>query len=367
MRLFTFLFVSSFSLFADQLVYVSARGDKTLDVYSFKAESAEFKLLKKFPLKGAPGNSVLSPDEKYIYVSVRGGTRKAPEIGIQTLEILDDGLVKSVGFGKTPQFCGFLAIDSKGKYLFSSHYREGRISSYKLQDGIYTGKVMEDFETDSRAHCIRLDRTDSFAYVPHTAPNKVYQFSFQNEKLTKIGKGFVDGPAVDQRYHEPRHLVFHPTQNFIYTSNERGGGLSFWTYDAQGSLTLKQTVCTLPEDNNEKFAASDITISKDGRFVYVANRDNLNKKGYKSKDCLAAYELDMETGEILKKAGSFAVGKHPRCTRIDKTGNFLFGPGVNDNSITVFKRNQETGMLEKLKAYYRSKHPMWIEVIQKPN
>lgn len=366
MRLFIFfIFISSFSLLADQIVYVSARGDKTLDIYSFKAESAELELLKKFSLKGAPGNSVLSPDKKYLYVSVRGGTKKSPEIGIQTLEILDTGLVKSAGFGKTPQFCGFLAIDTKGKYLFSSHYGEGKVSSYKIENGIYKGKVLDDMKTDDRAHCIRLDRTDSFAYVPHTSPNKVYQFSFENEKLTKIGKGYVDGPAIDQRFHEPRHLVFHPNKDFIYTSNERGGGLSFWTYDAQGALTLKQTVCTLPEDNNEKFAASDITISEDGRFVYVANRDNLERKNPKGKDCLAVYELDPSSGEILKKVGSFPVGRHPRCVRIDKTSNFLFGPGVNNSTITLFKRDQNSGALKALKVYEKSTNPMWIEVIQK--
>ena len=219
--------------------------------------------------------------------------------------------------------------------------------------------------TDKNAHCIRMDRTDSFVYVPHTSPNKIYQFSFKNEKLTKIGQGYVDGPAVDQRYHEPRHMVFHPTKNFVYTSNERGGGLSHWTYDVKGSLTLKQTVCTLPEDNNEKFAASDITISEDGRFVYIANRDNLNRKSPKGKDCLAAYELEPSTGKILKKVGSFAVGRHPRCVRIDETGKFLFGPGVNNSTITVFKRDSKTGSLKALDVYKESTNPMWIVTLEK--
>lgn len=361
--LLTLLFTSS--LFAEQYVYVSAKGDKTLDIYQFNSANGKLKLKTKLALKGAPGNSVISPDQKYLYVSVQSGTKKSRETAIETLEILEDGSLKSVGYGKTPQFCGFLAIDSKGQYLFSSHYGEGKISSYKIENGIYKGQVLDDLKTDDRAHSIRLDRTDSFVFVPHTSPNKVYQFEFKNKKLTKIGQAYTDGPQNDQRYHEPRHFVFHPTKNFIFTSNERGGGLSHWTYDAKGQLTLKQTVCTLPEDNNEKFAASDITISTDGRFVYVANRDNLERDNPIGKDCIAAYELNPSSGEILKKVGSFDVGRHPRCLRIDTTGNFLFGPGVNSSTLTVFKRDQQTGALKALETYKKSTNPMWILAIEK--
>jgi 6-phosphogluconolactonase len=367
MRAFVYLLVILFSLplFGGQYVYVSAKGDKTLDVYQFNSSNGKLTLKEKFSLKGAPGNSVLSPDEKYLYVSVQSGTKRMPETGIETLVIQANGSLKSIGYGKTPQFCGFLAMDSKGQYLFSSHYREGKISSYKVENGIYKGRVLDDIKTDKNAHCIRVDRTDSFVYVPHTSPNKMYQFSFKNEKLTKIGQGYVDGPAEDQRYHEPRHMVFHPTKNFVYTSNERGGGLSHWTYDAQGSLTLKQAVSTLPDDNNKKFAASDITISADGRFVYVANRDNLDRNNPVGKDCLAAYALDPSTGEILKKVGSFAVGRHPRCVRIDTTGNYLFGPGVNNSTITVFKRDQNSGALKALETYKKSTNPMWVVTLEK--
>ena len=338
------IFMISCNAFSDQWVYITS-SNKTLDIYKFNSSSGSLTLKEKFPLKGSPGNMVFSLDKKHLYVAVRSGTKKEPLFGIETLRIKGNGGVESLAFGMTPEACGFLSIDSTGNYLFSSHYGPGCISSYKLNQGLYKGELLQKIAADERPHSIVIDRTGSLVFAPHTSPNKVYKFNFTDEKLSKIGKGYVDGPAIDKRYHEPRHLVFHPKKNYFYTANENGGGLSHWKYDSGGSLELVKTVCTLPEDNNHRFFASDLTISKDGRFIYVANRDCLERHAPKGKDSIAVYELDTETGEILNTVGSYATGRHPRCLKIDSTGNYLFANGVFHNTIMVYKRDKESGTL----------------------
>ena len=139
LSLLVFFYV--FSAMAEQLVYVSAKGDNTLDVYQFNSSNGKLALKEKVALKGAPGNSVISPDEKFLYVSVQSGSKKSTETGIETLAIQDNGSLKSVGYGKTPQFCGFLAMDSKGQYLFSSHFAKEKFHPTKSR----TVSLKDDF------------------------------------------------------------------------------------------------------------------------------------------------------------------------------------------------------------------------------
>ena len=359
---FLIVFLSlTFSLFADQYLYVTVGGDAKVEIYRVDKSNGDLILHGKVAVKGKPGNTAFSPDKSLLYVSVRG----KGENGIQTFKIGTDAKLTEVGFAKTPAFCGFLSVDNSGKYIFSSHYGEGKVSYYELEDGIYKGKVLGFNASDMRAHSARIDRDNKYVYAPHTAPNKVYQYSFSNGKLSPLSTPSADGPDKENDYHEPRHCVFHPTKDLFYTSNERGGGISSWKIGSNGQLTLWQTFPSLLKGFDWKAAASDIQISADGRFAYIANRDNSNKKSPTGNDSVASFLLDKESGKILKRTGITSVGRHPRSLRVDTTGKFLYGAGVNSSNITLYEINQVDGSLKKVKAFKTGKNPMWITCLEK--
>lgn len=361
MKFFIVFLSLSLSIFADQYLYVTAGGDSAVEVYKIDAGSGHLNLHSKISVKGRPGNTAFSPDGKLFYVSVRS----KGENGIQTFKIGEDGKLSEAGYGKTPAFCGFLSLDSRGKYIFASHYGEGKVSYYELENGIYKGKVLGFVESDARAHSVRISKDDKYVYVPHTSPNKVYQFSFANGKLNPLASPSADGPDKENNYHEPRHCVFHPVKNIFYTSNERGGGISSWKIDANGQLSLWQTFQSIPKGFDWKAGASDIQISANGRFAYIANRDNTNRKSPTGNDSIASFLLDEETGKILKRTAITPVGRHPRSLRIDKSGKFLYGAGVNSNNVTLYMINQEDGSLKKVKAFKTGKNPMWLTCLEK--
>lgn len=362
-KLKTFLLVMlfSFSLSAEQFLYVTASGDQAIEVYKINSENGNLELHQKVSVKGQPGNGALSPDKKFYYVAIRS----KGNLGIYTFKIAEDAKISQVGFASTPGNCGFLDVDKTGKYIFASHYGEGSISCYELEEGIYKGKVLKFEESDERAHSIRIDRNNKYVYVPHTSPNKVYQYQFNNGALSSLNPAYTKGPNTDNNYHEPRHFVFHPQKDLIYTSNERGGGISSWKISEEGKLTLWQTFSTLPKGFNWNAAASDIQISSDGRFAYVANRDNTNRKSPTGNDSIASFIIDEKSGEIVKRTGITSVGRHPRSLRIDVSGKFLYGAGVNSSNITLYSINQQDGSLTKIKEFKTGKGPMWLTCLEK--
>ena len=96
---------------------------------------------------------------------------------------------------------------------------------YRSTDGVCTGELLDHHKTARTAHCIEVDPSGKYVFVPHTAPNRVYQFRLDRKagKLIPNDPPFVDGPDKGHKYHEPRHYAHHPTLNMAYTSNENGG------------------------------------------------------------------------------------------------------------------------------------------------
>ena len=67
--------------------------------------------------------------------------------------------------------------------------------------------------------------------------------------------------------------MFHPSGKYLYEVTEEASTLVSYAYDAaRGMLTQFQSVSTLPAAYQGTSFASEILLSDDGRFIYVANR-----------------------------------------------------------------------------------------------
>jgi 6-phosphogluconolactonase len=95
----------------------------------------------------------------------------------------------------------------------------------------------------------------------------------------------------------------------------------------------------------------DTVISKDGRFVYFANRDN---------DFLYNFHADPQTGALTPIGRSNCGGKIPRNFVLDPTERWMLVANQDSNLISVFARNPETGVLAEQGKSYKAAAPMCI-------
>ena len=71
----------------------------------------------------------------------------------------------------------------------------------------------------------------------------------------------------------PRHFHFHPNSRWLYSLQEEGSNIVLFDYDAaNGRLTSRQTISTLPPEFAGSNFCSEILVSADGRLVYAGNR-----------------------------------------------------------------------------------------------
>ena len=134
----------------------------------------------------------------------------------------------------------------------------------------------------------------------------------------------------------PRHFVFHPNAKWVYSLQEEGDTVVAFDYDsATGGLTHKQTVPTVPKGFTGSDYTSEVIVSPDGRFVYVANR---------LYDSIAYFKVG-QSGTLTSAGEEWARGDFPRHLAIDPTHTFLYSCNQRSDAITTFRINRKTGGL----------------------
>ena len=367
--LFCALFIFNIFAHADQLL-ISAQNAQKIEVYDIDPKSGLPTLNYSLDMPGNCGEVAISNDQKHIYVALSFKDKKRVyRNAIATLGYKNGKLEL---LHEEPRAIGVthMAADPTGQYLVSASYRDGKVSMHPIQNGICKGPIIEKRSTDDNAHCVAISKDGRYAFVPHTGPNAVYQFRINaaQNRLDANDPPLVKGPKNNSYNHEPRHIRFHPNNQHAYTSNERGGGISFWKYDPFfGRLTLTQTESTTdhPPEMQAGFASADIQITPNGKFAYVTNRDNRNRHAPEGLDSITAFEIHPYFGRIVKRIGVYPTGRHPRVMAIGKKGQYLYCTAKNSDSLHVYTIEKD-GSLKNIKDMKIGKAPMGIMVITPP-
>jgi 6-phosphogluconolactonase len=341
---------------------VAVQRPPRVETYAIDGKSGAIKLKSTVELPGSPGPMTLTKDKTRLYVAVRipGEKGKRSSSGVATLSRAANGELKVISSKPLPAFPTYLSIDATGKWLLSAHYGEGQCAVIPVKNGVAQGEFVQIAKTDSRAHCIVIEKQNRFAFVPHTSPNKVFQFKIDSNagKLIPNNPASADGPDEDHDYHQPRHIDFHPTLSRAYTANERGGGISVWNFNSKnGTLKLAQTLSSLPPTFKGKSAAADVHVTANGKFVYVSNRD-LESDSSKAQDTLAGYSIDPESGRV-KLIGFSRTGHFPRSFAINGSSEFVYVGGQRTHDVSIY-RIQTSGELKKIGSQEAAQVPIWI-------
>ena len=146
----------------------------------------------------------------------------------------------------------------------------------------------------------------------------------------------------------PRHICFHPNQKFAYLINEISGKVIAFSYD-KGKLNAIQYI---EADTVGAKGSGDIHISPDGKFLYASNR--------LKADGIAIFSINQEEG-TLTKTGYQLTGIHPRNFIISRNGRYLLVACRDSNSIQVFERDSQTGLLKDTGKTIKTNKPVCLK------
>lgn len=329
---------------ADTYVYISVGPEQKIQVYRLDAKDGKLSPVETVTVDGTPGALGVDPRKKFLFASLRSNSALASfRIDAATGKLK---LLSTVQLPKEDN-AAYVGTDRTGRWLLSASYSGGKVVVHKLGDnGTIQTPAVQTVETAKTAHSAFTDRDNRWVFVPHVAPNAVFQFRLDAStgKLTDAGKA-PGGNATAG----PRHLAVHPTQNLAFTSDEKGSSITAYRFDPATGLKPVQTLSTLPADYKEKNSTAEVKVHPNGKFVWVSNRGH---------DSLAGFAIDA-MGK-LTALGQTPTEKTPRSFDIEPDGRFLFGAGEGSGKLAVFQVDLDSGKLSRVQTYDVGKALNWV-------
>jgi 6-phosphogluconolactonase len=252
-----------------------------------------------------------------------------------------------------------VAVDATGRMLLAADYTGASAASFRIADGKLSEAVWTEHYTEhgpnadrqekAHAHFASFSPDTRYAYINDLGGDSIHIYKADQATAQMTAAGAYHGVPGSGA----RTLHFHPNRRTAYCMNELVSTVDVldW-HKTDGSLTLTDRIELLPADYHGPTRGCDTVITRDGRFVYFANRDD---------DFLYTFKSDAKTGKLTPMKRSNCGGKTPRNFTLDPTERWMLVANQDSNVISVFARDQETGLLsDEVKSSVAVEAPMRV-------
>ncbi|WP_052420859.1 lactonase family protein [Paraburkholderia ferrariae] len=350
------------------MAFVGTYTPHGLGIHRFRVDRATGKLDALEPVQGIENPSALAIDaqQRFLFsvseVKNYNGTTNgsvssyAIEPGTGALRQLST--VNSQGAGPV-----YLSLHPNGRFLLVANYVSGSVAvlpvggdgtlgeavsvqapqapagAQHAAEGVPGSFAISDHD-GPHAHTIVPSPDGRFAISTDLGVDRTYMWKFDETSgaLAPNDPPFVAASAGAG----PRHVAFHPNGRYLYEVTEEASTLVTYGYDAaRGTLAQLQSVSTLPAGYEGTSFASEIMLSHDARFIYVANRLH---------DTIAQFGIGAD-GRVHWIGEIHTGGDYPRVIRFDPTGRFLYALNQRSDHIAIFAADKASGKLRFTGTY----------------
>jgi len=342
-------------------------GSKGIYVYNFDSKTGAVKWVSNTDSSQNPSYLAVSNNGKNVYAVNETGGSNPGRVSAYSFNNSNGKLTflnSTYTGGDGP--C-YVSVSPNNNWLAVANYGAGSATMLPLNgdgsikpftqlinDSIYKNG---DENAKSHVHAAVFSPDGKFLYTPDLGLDKVIIYNYKQESNKPL---ILASPAYveSQKGTGPRHMVFHPNKKFAYVVHEMGGTVTAYRYE-NGKLIKLEEVPTFPAGFAGKKDGAEITISPDGKFLYMSNRGDLHS--------ITIFSIDPSSGKLSLIGYQPTLGKNPRNFMIDPTGNFLLVANMETNDIIIFKRDKKTGLLSNTKNRIELPRPVSLSMTPKQN
>lgn len=287
------------------------------------------------------------------YEGMRSGAVVSYAIDPESASITRLGALSSAG--TTPSH---VSVHPTGKFVFVANYGGGNVAVFPVgPDGALKDPTDVRPSVGQRHHARALDDPPGqFAVSDHDGAHPhmvaadpggqfviandagldltlVWRFDAQAGRLLPADAPVIAAPSGSA----PRHFVFHPNGRIFYNLYEHDAKVAVYDYEgSRGAFKFKQLISALPPKFGGSNLSSEIIITADGRFLYVANRLH---------NAVSIFAVAGD-GQLRMITETWVHADYPKSLAIDPTGEFLYSCNQKGDSITSFRISAASGALQ---------------------
>lgn len=241
-----------------------------------------------------------------------------------------------------------VSVDATGRTAVIANYGGGSTVAYRLaEDGSLIAQTSFDQhshasaahpnrQNNPHAHGVTFSPDNRFLFSPDLGGDRVYIYI--HDTTSSALTPHATQPWLDLAPGSgPRHAEFSPDGKQLYIINELANTITVAAYDTTtGTLSVTQTLPTLPADFIGSSSTAEIVISADGRTIYGSNRGH---------DSIVVYDRRSTDGTLTLQQIVSCGGQHPRHFALSPDGQWLLCANMDSNDITTFRIDSTTGEL----------------------
>ncbi|WHX26575.1 lactonase family protein [Virgibacillus halodenitrificans] len=306
--------------------------------FSLDTETGELREVELAANVGSPTYLTIDPEENRLYSVAQdnemGGVR---------------GYVINRETGNLNEINGQLVegappchVDFGKDGLVTGNYHKGTVGLHavneagELEQGVFRkheGSGPHDRQEKPHVHFTGYTPEGNYIVVADLGTDELVTYQSSEEGLEHVSTLKVNPGSG------PRHLTFHPDGKHAFLLTELSSEVLVLDYDSTtGTFSVKQSIKAIPGDFKGTNDASAIHVTTDGQFLYTGNR------GHNS---VAVFQIDPKTKELSLIEIVPSEGEWPRDFVLSPCENYLVVSNQHSGNIVLFKRDIQTGRLEK--------------------
>lgn len=202
------------------------------------------------------------------------------------------------------------------------------------------------------AHAVEIDASNRYVFVPDLGCDKVMIYALDADRGVLIPNPNQPSVAVKPGA-GPRQLAMHPNGRFAYLINELNSTMSAYAYEkGPGTLSVLQTLSTLPEGFTGDSSCAEVQVAPSGRFLYGSNRGH---------DSIVICALDPENGTMTLVGHENTRGHIPRNFTLSPKGDFLAAANQDSDNVVLFRVDPAGGTLTATGSMVEAGTPICVK------
>ncbi len=288
-------------------------------------------------------------NSSYVIASSDGKTLYSiADEGVVAFRILENGSLARLNSASIRGMRGcHVCTDAEDKYVFVSGYHDGKATVLSLNpdgsvgsivDGVFDKGYGSVAERNFRPHVTCTRRTPDGKYVMSVDNGidqvRIYRFTEKEQKLKQVDAIRCDLESA------PRHFRFSADGRFIYLIYELKTKIDVFSYKTGERAPIIEKIQTVSTTSTENpgvmTAACAMRLSWDQKYLYCSNA---------GENTVSVFSRDEETGLLTRLCCLPVSGEYPKDIAVFPDSRHIVSVNHESGSLSFFTVDYEKGLM----------------------